>query len=59
MTDAGVEYYDYSLDKRFSRRYDLFMNGDHLNEDQARMFVDVLYEEIIENSGISDPLDES
>lgn len=43
----GVEYYDYSLDDRFCRRYDYFMNGDHLNQEGAKEFVDILENEVI------------
>lgn len=47
VEDTGVEYYDYSLDDRFSTRHDWFMNGDHLNKEGAKQFTDVLFEEIL------------
>lgn len=40
--EEDVEYYDYSRDERFSGRYDLFMNADHLNKEGARQFTDIL-----------------
>ena len=44
---TGIEYYDYSEDERFSRRYDLFMNSDHLNRKGARIFTNTLLREVL------------
>ena len=46
VNSTEVEFYDYSSDKRFKDNYDLFMNGDHLNEEGAKKFVDVLMKEV-------------
>ena len=46
VDSTEVEFYDYSSDKRFKDNYDLFMNGDHLNEEGAKKFVDVLMQEV-------------
>lgn len=45
--EEGVEYYDYAFDERFFNQYDLFMNSDHLNENGAKMFVDIIMKEIV------------
>lgn len=45
--DTGVEYYDYSSDKRFSTSYNMFMNSDHLNKEGARKFTDIVMEEVV------------
>ena len=34
--------FDYSLDKRFANDHGLFMDGDHLNRNGARIFTDIL-----------------
>lgn len=47
IKDKGVEYYDYSNDKRFSSEYSLFMNSDHLNHLGAIKFVDILFDEVV------------
>ncbi len=49
VSDTGVAYYDYSLDSRFIDNYSLFMNSDHLNKDGARIFTDILMDEVIRN----------
>jgi hypothetical protein len=49
VENTGARYFDYSLDSRFSNRYDWFMNGDHMNREGAREFVDILNNEIIKN----------
>jgi hypothetical protein len=46
--NTGATYYDYSRDSRFSNRYDLFGDSDHMNEEGAREFVDILRDEIID-----------
>lgn len=43
----NVQYYDYSKDIRFSSRYDLFINADHLNKEGARQFTDILICEVM------------
>ncbi len=47
VTNSGVEYYDYSHDTRFLNHHNLFMDGDHLNETGAKIFVDILIEEVV------------
>ena len=47
--EKDVTYLDYSRDKRFSDRYDLFINTDHLNRNGAAEFTRILITE-----GISD-----
>lgn len=46
--DTGVKYFDYSSDERFKNNYSLFMNSDHLNTEGARIFTDILIEEVLE-----------
>ena len=45
--NMGVEYYNYSEDKRFENKYDLFANSDHLNKEGARVFTKIVMEEIV------------
>lgn len=45
--EAGVDYYDYSRDARFSARYDLFMDSDHLNTAGGKMFTKILFDECL------------
>ncbi|MBQ6805850.1 MAG: hypothetical protein IJO97_00265 [Lachnospiraceae bacterium] len=47
-TDTGVNYYDYSHDERFRDNLDYFSDSDHLNEQGAQYFMQVLMEEITE-----------
>ena len=47
QANTGVRYYDYSSDERFSSRYDLFINTDHLNREGARQFTNILMEEVL------------
>ncbi len=49
--ETGTEYYDYAFDARFVKRYDWFMNSDHLNKEGARQFVDILIKEIVYSKG--------
>ena len=44
--DTGVNYYDYSHDGRFYDNLDYFSDSDHLNEDGARYFTDILWNEV-------------
>lgn len=50
--DTGVNYYDYSHDERFLDNLVLFSDSDHLNEDGALYFMEVLQDEIIELKGL-------
>ncbi len=50
LKDAQVEYYDYSRDERFCSNYDLFFDDDHLNENGAKKFTEILINQILENS---------
>ena len=46
--DTGVNYYDYSHDGRFYDNLDYFSDSDHLNEDGAHYFTDILWHEVEE-----------
>lgn len=46
--DTSVNYYDYSNDERFRDHLDLFLDPDHLNEEGADYFIEVLTEEVSE-----------
>lgn len=47
-SDACVSYYDYSHDKRFHDNLFYFSDSDHLNEEGAAYFMEILEEEIPE-----------
>lgn len=47
VADTGVLYYDYGFDNRFDSNYEWFMNSDHLNEEGARQFVNILMDEVV------------
>jgi hypothetical protein len=46
--DTGVNYYDYSYDPRFRGNLDYFSDSDHLNEEGAAYFMEILEEEVPE-----------
>lgn len=46
--DTGVSYYDYSYDSRFRGNLSYFMDADHLNDEGAAYFMEILLEEIPE-----------
>lgn len=46
--DTGVSYYDYSHDERFYDNLDYFNDSDHLNEEGAAYFTDILWDEVEE-----------
>ncbi len=46
--DTGVSYYDYSYDARFRGNLVYFSDSDHLNDDGALYFMEILMEEIPE-----------
>lgn len=46
--DTGVNYYDYSNDSRFRENLDLFSDSDHLNEEGAAYFTNILWDEVEE-----------
>lgn len=48
---TGTDYYDYALDKRFANQHAWFMNADHLNEEGARHFVNILMKDIVLKRG--------
>lgn len=48
IADTNVEYYDYSMDERFQNEYSLFMNSDHLNKEGARIFTNLLIDDVLE-----------
>ena len=45
-SDTGVEYYDYSCDDRFRDNLSYFMDADHLNEEGAAYFTEILINEV-------------
>ncbi len=47
-SDTGVNYYDYSHDDRFTENLALFSDSDHLNDEGADYFMEILEEEIPE-----------
>lgn len=47
-SDTGVRYYDYSHDARFCENLVYFSDADHLNEEGAAYFMDILAEEVPE-----------
>ncbi len=47
-TDTDVTYYDYSNDERFRENLDYFSDSDHLNEQGAQYFMQVLMQEVTE-----------
>jgi len=46
--DTGVSYYDYSNDARFRDNLAYFMDADHLNDEGAARFMEILMEEVPE-----------
>ncbi|MDE5932455.1 MAG: hypothetical protein K2H40_08240, partial [Lachnospiraceae bacterium] len=46
--DTGVSYYDYSYDARFRGNLAYFMDADHLNDEGAAYFMEILMEEVTE-----------
>ncbi|MCM1174485.1 MAG: hypothetical protein NC341_05465 [Blautia sp.] len=48
VNDTGVSYYDYSYDPRFRDNLSYFMDADHLNEEGAACFMNILMEEVPE-----------
>lgn len=46
--DTSVSYYDYSHDERFSSTLEYFDDSDHLNEEGAAYFMDILWDEVEE-----------
>lgn len=47
-SDTGVSYYDYSADERFRDNLDYFSDSDHLNDQGAEYFMDILRDEVEE-----------
>lgn len=47
-SDAGVSYYDYSHDARFSENLTYFSDSDHLNADGAAYFMEIIADEVPE-----------
>lgn len=50
-SSTGVAYYDYAFDGRFVENYGWFQDPDHLNEEGARNFTNILMEEVIRKNG--------
>ena len=47
-SDTGVSYYDYSHDERFYDHLEYFSDADHLTEEGAAYFTDILWDEVEE-----------
>lgn len=47
-TDTGVNYYDYSHDERFYENLEHFADSDHLSQEGAVYFTDILWDEVEE-----------
>lgn len=47
-SDTGVSYYDYSADERFRDNLNYFSDSDHLNDQGAEYFMDILLNEVKE-----------
>lgn len=47
-SDTNVNYYDYSHDARFGKNLIYFSDSDHLNEEGAHYFMEILEEEVPE-----------
>lgn len=43
---TGVLYLDYSCDERFVKEYDLYFNSDHLNIHGARLFTQIVLQDV-------------
>lgn len=48
VSDTAVSYYDYSYDDRFRGNLAYFMDADHLNDEGAAYFMEILMEEVDE-----------
>lgn len=46
--NAGISYYDYSEDERFSGNLEYFSDADHLNTEGAALFMDIIEKEVPE-----------
>lgn len=46
--DTSVNYYDYSFDSRFHENLQYFSDSDHLNEEGAAYFMNILWDEVPE-----------
>ena len=46
--DTSVSYYDYSHDERFNDNLEYFSDADHLTEEGAAYFTDILWNEVTE-----------
>lgn len=47
-SDTGVNYYDYSHDERFGGNLQYFSDSDHLNQEGASCFMNILWSEVEE-----------
>lgn len=47
VDETLVSYYDYGFDERFISNYQYFMNSDHLNDEGACQFVNILMDEVV------------
>lgn len=46
--ETQTPYYDFAFDERFMYSYELFRDADHLNADGAKLFVDILLNEVVQ-----------
>lgn len=53
--DTNVSYYDYSHDQRFSENLIYFSDSDHLNQEGAAYFMEILTEEMTELKELISP----
>ena len=54
VRDTGVEYYDYAFDERLVNERSCFIDSGHLNREGARIFTNILMEEIVYAKGYLD-----
>lgn len=54
VRDTGAEYYDYAFDERFVNEYSWFKDTDHLNQEGARNFTNIVMDEIVYAEGYLD-----
>lgn len=47
--NTGVEYYDYAMEQRFCKEYDLFADCDHLNLEGAKLFTEIIIHDVMSN----------
>ena len=48
--ETDVSYFDFSRDERFCKRYDWFMDADHLNAEGAEAFTEIIMKEVVDHN---------